>query len=308
MVKLVFALMLLTASPSQTAQQMPDPDLLPTVEWLVDRTASGVARWFRLPPPRENQQKVQACEKLHADARLAGIEMLRIFWNDKLQKDAVALFDSGDADIRLLAVETAGWLGRPRDRDTHESLLLHLRDEDRLVRQAVYAAIARINAEGAADVLVTTLQFDDGKVNGQRAALVRAIDSLGKPGIAKLLALADSGEKKDTDLVAEVFVTMRTIAAADGLPELLKNYHLSAEQKQSLIRSLKNYPLDSRRLLGWLDSRDAAFRLGVIREIAERNVSAAIPRLERLSREAADAAEAKAARQAIENLRARQIK
>lgn len=238
-----------------------------------------------------------------ANTRLLAFEVLRLFWSEHLQKDVIEQFDSADAETRMLAAEALGWLARPRDRDAHEALLLHLRDENRLVREAVYTAIARIGAEGAADVLVTTLQFDDGKVSGQRAALVRAIDSLGKTGIAKLLALADSGEKKDTDLVAEFYVTMRSAAAADGLPELLKNYHLSAAQKQTLIRSLKNYPLDSKKLIAWLDSKDAAFRLGVIREIVERRVVAAMPRLERLARESADSAEAKAARAAIDSLR-----
>jgi hypothetical protein len=220
-----------------------------------------------------------------------------------MQKEALALFESGDAGTRLLAVEAVGWLAHARDRQAHEALLLHLRDEDRLVREAVYTAIARIGAEGAADVLVTTLQFDDGKVSGQRASLVRAIDRLGKPGIAKLLALADSGEKKDTDLVADVYVSLRSAAAVDGLPELLKNYHLSAGQKQALVRSLKNYPLDAKKLIAWLDAKDASFRLGIIREIAERRAVAAIPRLERLARETASPEESKAALKTVQILR-----
>ena len=137
---------------------------------------------------------------------------------------------------------------------------------------------------------------------------MRAIDGLDKPGIAKLLALADSGEKKDTDLVAEVYVTLRTPAAADGLPELLKNYHLSADQKKSLIRSLKNHKLDPKRLISWLDAKDAPFRVGVIKEIVDRRTVQAIPRLERLVRETADDVEAKVARKAIDSLRAPQNK
>ena len=61
------------------------------------------------------------------------------------------------------------------------------------MRRAVALAMGRLGGAGAADALVNALAFDDGKDVYLRDGLVRAIESLGKPGIDALLALADSG-------------------------------------------------------------------------------------------------------------------
>src|SRR5207302_905193 len=67
---------------------------------------------------------------------------------------------------------------------------------------------------------------------------------MGKPGIEKLLALSDSGVAKDLDRVVEVFQAARSRAAYEALPGLLKNYHLTPDQRAALMRSFNNYLLD----------------------------------------------------------------
>ena len=117
-------------------------------------------------------------------------------------------------------------------------------DPDPAVRRAVALAMSRIGAPAAAENLVNTLAFDDGKDLYLRDGLVRAIEGVGKPGIERLLALADSGVQKELDLVVDTFAGLRTRAAAEAIPTLLKNPHLSIEQRATLVRSCTNYLLD----------------------------------------------------------------
>jgi hypothetical protein len=104
--------------------------------------------------------------------------------------------------------------------------------------------MGRIGAEGAADNLVNALAFDDGKDVYLRDGLVRAIERVGKPGIDRLLALAESGDEKSLVKVVEAFDALRTRPGADAVPALLKYPHLSVAQRAGLVRSYGNYLLD----------------------------------------------------------------
>src|SRR5205823_10120982 len=92
--------------------------------------------------------------------------------------------------------------------------------------------------------LASALAFDAGKDANLHDGLVRAVEALGAPGVERLLALADSGVPKDLDRVVEAVAAMRTRPAADALPALLKNPHLTIEQRALLVRSYSNYLLD----------------------------------------------------------------
>lgn len=153
------------------------------------------------------------------------------------------LNDSSPA-MRRLAAEAVG-LHSPRgDDDAHDALVRHVNDEDLGVRRAVYLAIGRINNAGAADVIVNGLQFDKGTDDYLRDGLIRALEYTGKAGIAKLLALADSGAESDLARVLEVYPSLRTREAADKLHVLLANYHVKPEQKVTLIRAFLSYQTD----------------------------------------------------------------
>jgi hypothetical protein len=104
--------------------------------------------------------------------------------------------------------------------------------------------MGQLAAPGAADALANTLAFDDSGDVYLRDGLLRAIESLGKPGIERLLALAESGVKKDTDRVVDFFTALRTRPAYEGLPLLLKYPHLTMAQRVKLIHSGGNYLLD----------------------------------------------------------------
>ena len=59
-----------------------------------------------------------------------------------------------------------------------------------------------------------------------------------------MLALADSGVAKDTDKVVAAFLAFRGPVPVEAVPALLKNVHLTIEQKAKLVRSYHNYLLD----------------------------------------------------------------
>ncbi|HEY7425351.1 MAG TPA: HEAT repeat domain-containing protein, partial [Gemmataceae bacterium] len=154
------------------------------------------------------------------------------------------VLESGEGPLRRLAAEGMGRNAAAGDKIAHDCLLKALNDNDLSVRRAAALAMGRIAAPGAADALVNTLAFDDSGDVYLRDGLLRAIEGLGKPGIDRLLALAESGVSKDTDNVVDAFAALRTRAAYEGLPSLLKYPHLKNEQRVKLLRSCGNYLLD----------------------------------------------------------------
>ena len=104
--------------------------------------------------------------------------------------------------------------------------------------------MGRIGGEGAADALINAFKFDNEKDAYLRDGFIRAIERLGKPGMEKLIALAESGVSEDRASALEAFQGLRTRAAADALPAMLAYPHNDFRGKVSLIRSYNNYLLD----------------------------------------------------------------
>ncbi len=178
------------------------------------------------------------------EARIAALGALQSFWNGDVSAAFVELLREPNADLRRLAADGLGLNANAGDKDIHEALIQRLNDTDHAVRRAVFLAIGRVAAPGGEDTLVNALEFDDGKDEYLRDGLVRAIEAFGKRGMDRLLALSDSGARKDTEKVVAVFQSLRTRAGYEALPALLKKYHLSNGQRASLVRSYSNYQLD----------------------------------------------------------------
>jgi quinoprotein glucose dehydrogenase len=166
--------------------------------------------------------------------RLMAVGALEAFGNADVAETFSALLRDPNPDLRRLAAEGLGRLSRPGDRDAHEALIQALSDEDPAVRRAVLLAIARVNAAGAADVLVNALQFDEGKDKLLHDGILCALERLGRPAMDKLLALADSGEDADRARVVAAFLDFRSPSAAQALPMLLRNVHLTPAQRAAL--------------------------------------------------------------------------
>jgi putative membrane-bound dehydrogenase-like protein len=188
--------------------------------------------------------KLLTDDKALKRARIAALGALQSMWNTDVQTACIGLLKNPDADYRRLAADALGLNSPAKDAISHEALNQAILDPDALVRRSIALAMSRVGADGAEDVLVSTLQNDSGKDEFLFDGLIRAVENLGKRGIDKLVGLSDNGEPRDLQRVIEAFQALRTRPAYDALPALLKNYHLAPEQKAALLQSFTNYLLD----------------------------------------------------------------
>jgi putative membrane-bound dehydrogenase-like protein len=226
--------------------KMADDDLL---EALGSEEASFRAR-ARNELARRGEKNRAALIKVTLDSnklivtRIAALGALQSMWNPDVRTTFLRLLAGGQPHLRRLAADALGLASEPGDKEVHAALLRALTDDDNAVKRSVVMAMGRVAGPGAADNLAAALSFDDGKDVVLREGIVRALENLGRPGIDALLALADSGVRKDTERVVEAFRTLRTRPGYEALPVLLKNEHLSDAQRADLIRSTANYLLD----------------------------------------------------------------
>lgn len=177
-------------------------------------------------------------------ARFSALGVLQSFWNVDVQKLCEDLLNRGESDLRRQSAEALGWNTPAGNREVMASLLRAMVDQDRAVRRAAALALARVGGAAAADSLANTIAFDEAKDPYLLDGYVRALEIVGKPGIERLIAVADSGVQKDLDRVVDVFTGLRSRAAAEALPGLLQNPHLSNSQRNRLTASWDNYLLD----------------------------------------------------------------
>lgn len=179
------------------------------------------------------------------EARLAALGILNSFWSDRAQEACLKLLgQAAEPELRRLAADALGLNCKQGDAKVHNALLQALVDPSLSVRRAVVLAMGRLKAEGAADCLINALKDDKSKDVYLRDAFIRGIERLGKPGVEKLLALSQTGDRDDLDLAVNAFASLRTRPAAEALPQLLKYPHLNVQQRADVVRSYGNYLLD----------------------------------------------------------------
>ena len=212
---------------------------------------AGVREPARRELARRGEKERPALLKLLKDAeqpdaaRVAALGALEAMWNGDVQAAALVLVEKdSSADLRRLAADALGLNAARGDDDVHSGLLQALNDVDPAVRHSVALAMSHVAGAAAPDNLVNAWSFEEGRDSYLRDGLVRAIENLGAPGIERLVALGESGVQKDTDKVVQAFTMMRTRPAADAVPRVLENPHLSAAQRAALLRSYGNYLLD----------------------------------------------------------------
>lgn len=176
--------------------------------------------------------------------RIAALGALQAMWNEEVKKQFLKLLRDSEPDIRRLAAEGLGLACERGDDVAHNALLQNLNDPEPAVKRAMALAMGRINADGAAEILVTTFKTDDSQDLYLADGLLRAIERTGKEGIQKLLDVVDSGVEKDRNHVYEAFLGLRIRPAADVLPTLLRSPHPNTAQRANLIRSYTNYLLE----------------------------------------------------------------
>ncbi len=208
--------------------------------------------------------------------RAACLSALNAFWDADVQRIFLKSLSDKEPAIRRLAADGLAVNGQRGDKEIQAALLKASADIDPAARRAVALAMGRINAEGAADDLVNAYRFDDGKDVYLTDACLRALERCGKSGIERLVGLAKSGNDADRDKAVAAFLALRTRAAAEAIPELLADPHVTVEQRSALIRSYSNYlfdpPLSLEPLLDYLGVRPKepmSVQLAAIETLAE---------------------------------------
>lgn len=210
---------------------------------LTDRVEARKELVRRGPKSRDLVLKRFISGNLDWDARQPALGVLQAFWNNDVEDLFRLLLNDESADVRRQVAEGLGYHAKPRDQRVFESLLKALGDREPAVRRAGALALGRLGNDGAADALVNALKFDDHADVYLKDGYVRGLESLGRRGVDALLALSASGEK-ETDLAVDAFVSLRTKPGAESLPTLLTNPHVSAAQRQALVRSFGNYQFE----------------------------------------------------------------
>lgn len=177
-------------------------------------------------------------------ARLAAMGAAHSFWNKDVRQAFFKLLQDVDADIVRLAADGLALLCEPGDADAANEIIKASFDDRPAVRRSLALALGRIGAAGAEDVLINLFRFERRGDLYLNDGIVRAIERLGAKGMRKLIDLANSGSDRDRDRVVDAYLSLRTRPAAESLPELLSNPHLSVEQRVQLTKSFANYLLD----------------------------------------------------------------
>jgi hypothetical protein len=184
--------------------------------------------------------KVVGDDSLSNAARITALGALESMWNKEVTEACELMIRSLEPELRRAAVEALGHHGQARGPDA----VGLLEDQNAAVRRAAALALARTAEPEVADILANALVADENKDPVFVEGLVRAIEMLGKTGVERLTAQAESGEQKKVNRIVETFRRLRIRPAADALPHLLKYPHLSIQQRADLVRSWNNYLLD----------------------------------------------------------------
>ncbi len=181
---------------------------------------------------------------LPVSVRLVALGGAQQLWSDKVRAVVESLLADGEPDVRRMAADALARNVQKGELTAHEALLKLLSDHHPAVRRAAALAIGRVGNEGAGDVLVNAWRAETNPDPFLADAYLRGIEMLGAKGIDALLVLANSGREADLTRIATAFPALRTKPAADAVVPLLDNPHLTAAQRETLIRSLANYEFD----------------------------------------------------------------
>lgn len=201
--------------------------------------------------------KMVLSDDASAGSRIAALGALQSLWNEEVQAACLNLLRDANPDLRRMAAEAISLDGKPGDASAVETLVKALSDRDLSVRRAVALAVGKAGGPVAADALVNAYRFDDGKDPFLHDGLIRAIERLGPLGMDRLISLAESGQTEDLQRAVRAFAVFRARPAAEAVPRLMANPHLTENDVQSLLRSYQNYQLDPpislEPVLEWLE-------------------------------------------------------
>lgn len=210
-------------------------------------------------------------------SQVSALGALQAMVDDTTLKAMRFMVENGDAELRVLSATLLSLCSKEGDKEAHNSLLVALADDSPAVKRSVALAMARVKGPASGDNIASALSFDNEKRRALTLGLVAALDRLGKPGVAALVALADSGSQKDIDKVADLYRALRSPEALAGLPALLPNPHFTASQRAALVRSAARHSANLDALAARVidDKKEAAaVRAALLRALSAPGVKA----------------------------------
>jgi quinoprotein glucose dehydrogenase len=188
--------------------------------------------------------KTVASADARPHARLLALGALESCWNDEVRHAFLGALTDSNPDLVRVAADGLSLNCAQGDFEANTALVHVIDHPNAPARRAIILALGRIGAAGAEDYLINVYRNDRGDDIYLTDGIVRALERLGSRGIAKFIELADSGNERLLERVVGAFQMFRTRPAADALPYLLRNPHLTAQQRIDLVKSFANYLFD----------------------------------------------------------------
>jgi putative heme-binding domain-containing protein len=187
-----------------------------------------------------------------SEAKLRALEALAHFWNKEVQLICENILADGDPSLQLLAAQYLCRFASPGSDSIFNVLLKHLGSDTPELRNAITLAMGKNNAPGSAESLVNSILFYEGSDIRMLEIFARALELTGKTGMERILAVGDTGVKKDIRKILEVQTMMRTTTALEGTLAWLENQNISDSDIVDLLKSLKNQKQISDAILSQL--------------------------------------------------------
>lgn len=180
-------------------------------------------------------------EEKASGPKLRALEALGHFWDKDVQVVCENIVSGGDPDLQLLAAQYLGRFASSSGDSVFNALLRHLGSDTPEFRNAITIAMGKNNAPGAAESLVNSVLFYEGTDIRMLETFSRALEFTGKNGLERILAVGDTGVKKEIRKILEIQNMMRTTPALDGVIAWLDNQNKSDLETVDLLKSLKNH-------------------------------------------------------------------
>lgn len=173
--------------------------------------------------------------------KIRALEAISYFWDKEVQMICENILVGGDPELQLLATQYLGRFATLASESTFNVLLKHLGSDTPELRNAITLAMGKNNGPGSAESLVNSVLFYEGSDIRMLEVFSRALELTGKNGMERILAVGDTGVKKDIRKIIEIQSMMRTNTALEGTLAWLENQNISDSDIVDLLRGLKNH-------------------------------------------------------------------
>ncbi len=185
--------------------------------------------------------KLLADEDKDASSKLYAMQVLAHQWNNEIQTAFEIILDSGEPELQILSAQYLGRFASLGSESASNALLKQLGTESPMIREAVAIAMGKINAPGAAESLIISILFYEGTDFRLLHSFASGLEFSGNIATERILAVGDTGVKKDIRKVLETQNLMHTESSLAALIVWLENPNIGTTDIVDLLHGLKNY-------------------------------------------------------------------